>query len=145
MGQNDLRSFTINGVLAGLLLTCLLAFAIGFMFYNNPGGLGDDADFVFNQSYTNSTNRLLETSEDADTLLNITSNTNPEISDLGSRDSVATSYSATGTAKGSWQSTRLLVSWVFTGTQGKLLLGVLGGLFGLLAYFFIYKHIRQGD
>lgn len=145
MAQENLRSFTINGVLAGLLLTCLLAFAIGFMYHNNPSGLGDDADYIFNETYSSSTNTLIESPQDADTLLNITANTNPEISDLGSRDIVATSYSATGTGKSSWQQMKYLISWVFTGDSGKVLLGVLGGLIGLLSYFFIMRHIRQGD
>jgi len=145
MATDNLKGFTMQGVTGGLLLTCLLAFAIGFMYINNPTGLGDDADSVLQGAYTDSNDRLLETPNDADTLLNITSNTNPEASDLGSRDSVSTSYSATGTAKGSFEAAKDLISWVFTGTTGKLLLGVLAGIIGLLSYFFISKHIRQGD
>jgi hypothetical protein len=144
MAVDDLNSFTMQGVVGGLLLTCLLAFAIGFMYVNNPTGLGDSSDIIGN-TYTSSSGDLLETSDDADTLLNITSNTNPEVSDLGSRDSVATSYSATGTGKSSFESAKELISWVFSGTPGKLLLGTLTGIIGLLSYFFIYKHIRQGN
>ena len=145
MVAEDLKGFTMMGVVGGLLLMCLLTFAIYFMYYNNPNGLGDDTEGVLQTSYDSLENNLLETSEDADTLLNITSNTNPEVSDLGSRDSVATSYSATGTAKKGFESAKILISWVFTGTTGKLLLGVFGGLVGLLSYFYIYKHIRQGN
>jgi len=144
MAAEDLRGFTMQGVVGGLLLTCMLAFAIGFMFVNNPTGLGD-SESVLQSSYTGSSDRLYETDDEADILLNITANTNPEVSDLGSRDSVATSYSATGTAKGSFESAKELISWVFTGEMGKLLLGVLTGIIGLLSYFFIYKHIRQGN
>jgi len=145
MAQENLRSFTVNGVLAGLLMTCLLAFAIGFMASNNPDGLNDGTDEIFSDSYSDQSDALYEVPEDSNLLLNITANTNPEVSDLGSRDSVATSYSATGTGKSSWESAKDLISWVFTGTTGKILLGVFGGLIGLLAFFFIVKNIRQGE
>ena len=146
MADDNLKSFTVNGVLGGLLLTCLLAFAISFMAYNNPSGLDDDGTGdIFDTSYENTVSNLQETDQDANVLLNITSNTNPEVSDLGSRDSVATSYSATGTAKESWESSKKMVAWVFSGTTGQLLLAVIGGLIGLVAYFLITKHIRQGD
>jgi len=72
-------------------------FATIFMYNNNPTGLGDDANGTFGNTYNRLNSQLLSSSESSDTLLNITSNTNPEVSDLGSRDSVSTSYSATGT------------------------------------------------
>jgi len=145
MAVNDLNSFTMQGVVGGLLLTCLLSFAIMFMFYNNPTGLGGDTQDVFSGAADDTYNSLVETQEGSNTLLNITANTNPEVSNLGSRDSVSTSYSATGTAKKSYEDAKVLISWVFTGTTGKLLLGVFSGIIGLLAYFYIYKHIRQGN
>lgn len=144
MAQDTLKDFSMSGVVGGLLLTCLLAFSIQFMLANNTNGFGDTGD-VFDTSYTNQEGALLEGPQDADILLNITANTNPEVSDLGSRDSVATSYSAVGAGKKSWEQAKYLISWVFSGDSGKLLLGVLGGLIGLLSYFFIYKHIRQGN
>lgn len=145
MAQENLRSFTVNGILAGLLITCLLVFAVGFMAANNPDGLNDGTDDIFNQTYFDQQNSLYEIEDDSNLLLNITANTNPEVSDLGSRDSVATSYSATGSGKSSWENARNLISWVFTGTTGKLLIGVFGGLIGILAFFFIVKNIRQGE
>jgi len=50
-----------------------------------------------------------------------------------------------GQTKKSYEDAKVLISWVFTGTTGKLLLGVFSGIIGLLAYFYIYKHIRQGN
>jgi len=144
MVQENLRSFTMNGIQAGLLMTCLLVFAIGFMGYNNPTGLGDTGE-ILDTSYTASSSYLYEVDTDANTLLNISSNTNPEVSDLGSRDGVASSFSATGSGKGSWESAKALMSWVFTGTTGQLLMSVIGGMIGILAFFLITKNIRQGD
>lgn len=142
MANDNLKDFTLNGVVAGILLTCLLAFAIGFMANNNPTGLGVNENSIFEESYINTSSYLYEIDEDSNILLNITSNTNPEISELGSGDSVSTSFISVNTAKNFWDSTKLLMSWVFTGTAGKMILGVFGGLFGFFIYFFTYKHIR---
>ena len=124
---------------------CLIAFATIFMFNNNPLGLGSDADAIFDTTYDNLTSQLIASSEDSDTLLNITANTNPEASDLGSRDSVSTSFKAKGSATSYWESSKLLISWVFSGTTGKMLISVFAGILGFLAYFYISKHIRTGD
>lgn len=144
MAQDSLRDFTMNAVLASLLLSVLLSFAIGFMYYNNPNGLNDGTNEIFSSSYANNSNYLQEIDTSSNSLLNITSNTNPEVSNLGSRDSVATSFAAFATPKSTWNNFKLLFSWVFTGTTGKLLIGVLGGLISLLGVFLISKFIRQG-
>lgn len=144
MAEDSLKSFTIDGVLGGLLIFCMTAFVIGFMALNNPTGLGSESGEIFENTYNDNQNYLQEVPEDANTLLNITSNTNPEVSDLGSRDQVATGYSATGTGKTSWENAKELVSWVFTGTTGTILLSVIGGLIGILSTFLIVKWIRQG-
>jgi len=143
MAADDLKSFTTSAVIGGLLMFSLLSFAITFMFYNNPTGLGD-TNTILESSQSSYSSFLLETSDNADTLLNITSNTNPEVSQLGSRDVVSTSYSAYGSTKSSFETAKSLIAWVFTGTTGKLLLGVLGGIIGLLGFFFMSKFIRTG-
>lgn len=146
MAITSLRETTTTWIVGGFLLTALLSFAILFMFANNPTGLdGDGTGSILGEVHTTQTNTLLEAPVDADVLLNITSNTNPEVSDLGSRDSVAAAYSATGQSKVTFQQTKKLIGWVFAGDTGKLLLGVLGGLIGMLAFFFISKFIRQGS
>jgi len=145
MAADDLKTFTTQGVLGGLLLTCLLFFAISFMYYNNPTGLDDGSGEVIQTVYDDSYSNLVESEDGADKLLNITSNTNPEASDLGSRDSVSTAFGAGETSRGSYENAKSLIAWVFTGTTGKLLLGVLSTLVGLFLYFYIYKHIRQGN
>ena len=123
---------------------CLIAFATVFMYNNNPTGLGTDASTSLTDTYTGLNSQLLASPEDSDTLLNITANTNPEVSDLGSRDSVATSYEAKGSATGYWETSKSLISWVFSGTIGKMLTSVFAGIIGFLSYFYIMKHIRTG-
>ena len=142
--EDSLKDFTINWILTGFLMFCLIAFATVFMFNNNPIGLGDDADNKIGTTYTSLNSQLFSSSEDSDTLLNITANTNPEVSDLGSRDSVATSYKAKSSAINYWETSKMLISWVFSGTTGKMLISVFAGIIGFLSYFYIMKHIRTG-
>lgn len=143
MADTNIKDFSVNWVLFGLLFFCLLTFAITFIFDNNPGGLGDSQS-MFDDTASSMSGRLLNLPGDADVLLNITSETNPEISDLGSRDSVATSYGTMGTAKGFLESSKIFMGWVLTGTAGELLVTVFGGLFGLVSLYWIIKYIRNG-
>lgn len=146
MAINNLRDFSTQWIVGGFLLTCMLSFAISFMFVNNPIGFGDEGINSQFENAQSSTVTLLEQSEeDSDNVLNVTSNTNPEVSDLGSRDSVSTSFSTYGSAKQQFEAAKTMASWVFSGAIGKMLIGVLGGVIGLLAYFFIAKHIRTGE
>lgn len=144
MADENLKDFTINWALLGLLFFCLLTFTISFMLANNPTGLGDTED-IFDNSVSSTETNLISLSGNSNSLLNITSETNPEISDLGSRDSVATAYGSMGSSKGFFESIKIFMSWILTGTSGQLLIGVFGGLFGFVALFFIIKNIRQGS
>ena len=131
-------------MIGGLLLFCLLAFAISFVYNNNSSTLDDGTGSIFSQSYDNISSKLYSSSEDSNTLLNVTSNTNPEISDLGSRDSVAVSFGAKGSATSYWEGSKTLLSWVFSGTAGKILLGAFGGMITILAIFYVWRFIRNG-
>jgi len=144
MGDESLKDFTINWMVGGLLMFCLLTFAISFVFNNNTDALNDGTGDIFDSSNTDISTKLYASSEDSNTLLNVTSNTNPEISQLGSRDSVAVSFRAKGSGTSYWESSKSLLSWVFSGTSGKLLLGVFGGIIGFLAIFFVWRFIRNG-
>ena len=144
MADEGLKDFTVTWITGGLLVFCLLAFAITFIYNNNSDALNDGTEDIFNDGYTNFSNKLVATSEDSNSLLNITANTNPEVSDLGSRDSVAVGYSSTGSATSFFSSSKKLISWVFSGTSGTILLGVIGGLVGLLGVFFIWRFIKNG-
>ena len=142
MAEENLKDFTTNLIVGGLLMFCLLAFAITFIFNNNTSALDGGTGDIFSTSYDNISTNLYESSEDSNTLLNITSNTNPEISQLGSRDSVAVSFQTKGSAISYFEKSKLLISWVFSGTAGSILLGVIGGLLGFLSMFFIWRFVR---
>ena len=142
--EENLKDFTVNWVIFGPLFTCLMAFTISFMANNNPIGLNDGSDDIFSTTYTSMNGSLYEIESDSDELLNITSKTNPEASYLGSRDTVGTAFGTYGTGKSFWSSSKQMISWVFTGDVGKILLTTLGGLIAFLGIYFIGKWIRTG-
>ena len=145
MAEDNLKDFTINWILTGFLMFCLVSFAVAFMVANNSTGYGfSDTGDIFNNISSSLDLQLSGSPSDSDTLLNITSNTNPEVSDLGSRDSVATSYEAKGSATNYWETSKILISWIFSGEIGRMLISVFAGIIGFLSYFYIMKHIRTG-
>ena len=141
MAQDNLKDFAVQWVFFGFLFFCLLSFAVVFVANNNADAFGDSASkFDTSALQGNLTGIPAETN----TLLNISAESNPEVSDLGSRDSVATSYGLKGTSTGFVKSTQMFMSWIFTGDAGKVIISVFVGLVGLLALYFITKWIRQG-
>jgi len=144
MSEDNMKDFTINWIVTGLLLFSLIAFTTFFMLHNNSDyGLNDGTDNIFSIASGNISSRLLEVSNNAEDVLNTTSNTNPEISDLGSRDSVTSAYSMKGVGTDYWKAGKLLLSWVF-GDTGEYLLIIFGGIIGFLALYYIIKLIRNG-
>jgi len=143
MANENIKDFTMQWIMFGLLFFCMITFAITFVAYNNPISLGDGQG-IFESSQNSSLNRLVSVQNSSDLLLNITSETNPEISDLGSRDSVATAYGTAGVGKGFFTSARVFFGWVLTGTAGQILISVFIGMIGLISLYWITKAIRNG-
>lgn len=144
MAEDNLKDFTINWMITGFLITCLISFTIVFMFNNNPQGLGDEGNDIFNTTYSGMSSNILETPTDVDSILNITANTNPEASDLGSRDSVASAYDSRQISMSYWEASKNMIGWVFTGDIGNMLIMVFSGIIGFLSFYFIVKYIRNG-
>lgn len=142
MADDNIKDFTVNWFLLGFLFVCLTTTAITFMYNNNPEGLAD-TEGVLQNSLTSVESNLIALPSDSDIILNISAKTNPEASFLGSRDSVATAYSTVGASKGFFTQSKILISYVFTGTTGKILLGLFGGLFGFTSGYYIIKYIRN--
>lgn len=145
MAEENLKDFTVNWAIFGLLFVCLIGFAITFMYNNNPIGLNDGADQIFNSSFDGIEGNLYEVEGNADEVLNITAGTDPEASFLGSRDSVGVSYKGYGTGRSFWTSAKTMIAWVFTGTIGNMLLAVFGGLIAWMGGYYIIKWIRTGQ
>jgi hypothetical protein len=142
--EDNLKDFTVNWAIFGLLFACLMAFTIGFMAANNPIGLNDGSSDIISGTYTSMNGSLYQVELDANEILNITSKTNPEASYLGSRDTVGTSFGTYGTGKSFWTSSKPMIQWIFTGEVGKILIITLGGLIAFLGIYFIGKWIRTG-
>ena len=144
MAEDNLKDFTINWAIFGLLFFCLMGFAISFMANNNPIGLNDGSSDILSSTYSSMNGSLYEVETDSNELLNITAGTNPEASYLGSRDQVGTSYGTYGTGRSFWSSSKQMIQWIFTGEVGKILITTLGGLIAFLGVYFITKWIRVG-
>ena len=138
MVEDNLKDFTINWVILSLLLFCLMTFATSFMFNNNPSGLSDFQD-VYDSTTQNVGLKITSVTNETNPLLNISAQTNPEQSFLGSRDSVATSYGLTGSSRGFFEEIKIFFGFIITGTAGQILTSVFGGLFGATAIYFITK------
>jgi len=144
MAEDNIKGFTIQWALVGLLLVSLLSFTMFFLANNGTEGLGDGINGSFNSYLENSKSNLVEINVSANELLNITAKTDPEVSQLGSRDSVATAYGYREEGVGNWDKFKVMVAFVFSGDTGKVVLSVLGGLIGYLSVYYIIKFIRTG-
>lgn len=143
MTEDNLKDFTINWIITGLLTTCLLMFAITFMYSNNPTGLDKDGTGnIFNSSKTNLNSKLVGIGTESDEVLNLTAEMDPEKSQLGSRESVSSSFSIFSSGRSIWTQSMSLLSWVFQGDVGKILIGTIGGMIGLLGVYYISKFVR---
>ena len=144
MADENLKDFGSGWVQLGVILFCLITFATIFMASNNPIGLGNDASIQLGIVGENISSSIFQLPEDSNALLNISANTNPTEGYLGSRDSVASSYGIMDIGKNFFTSMKTLISWVFSGAVGEMLLAVFGGLFGIISFYYITKLIRNG-
>jgi len=144
MTEDNIKGFTIEWILVGLLLFCLLSFTFSFMYYNSDHGLDSNTNSLLNGTSNDIKVKLFELDNESNALLNVTSNTNPEVSQLGSRDSVATAYGYKGSTTSTWNQFKTLIGWIFSGDMGKVLIATLGGILGFLGLYYIIKSIRTG-
>ena len=144
MGTSNLKDFGIQWIILGLLAFSLLTFAMTFTINNNPIGLGDTGD-KFQITELNFHDNLITTENSSNSLLNISAQNDPEVSDLGSKDSVAASYGIMGVAKTFLSSLKLFMGWIFSGANGQILTSVFAGMFGIVSLYYITKWIRSGS
>jgi hypothetical protein len=144
MADENIKDFGVSWIQLGVVLFCLITFATIFMAQNNPIGLGTDASTQLGITSDNISSSIFQVTNETDALLNISANTNPTEGYLGSRDSVASSYGIMGVASSFFTSTKTLISWVFGGAIGEMLLVLFGGLFSLASLYWIIKWVRNG-
>lgn len=143
MAVDNLKDFAVMYIMAGLLFASLLYFATGFTDKNNPDALGS-IDSKFDDFKGEFQSTLISTKEEGNNLLNISAESDPEVSNLGSRDSVATSYGMAGNSGGFFDKISRFFEWVIPGSNGVIIMSVLGGIFAFLLVYFIDKKIRNG-
>ena len=143
MAVDNLKDFGVMFILAGFLFMALLYFATGFTDKNNPDALGL-IDSKFDDFKGEFQSTLVNTEAEGNELLNISAESDPEVSLLGSRDSVATSYGIAGNSGGFFDKIKLCFEWVIPGSNGVIIMSVLGGIFAFLLVYFITKWIRNG-
>ena len=152
MSSQNLKEFSVEWALIGLLFFSLIAFASTYVYNNSPGALGYAGDKLV--GYGNGINSsLMSLEHESNVLLNISSQSDPEVSDWGSKDSVATSYGLMGTAKDQSQNILPFVKWILSPNSDSeggatlvsvMLISVLAGLLGITALYYITKWIRNG-
>ena len=142
MADQNIKDFTVNWVLFGLLVFCLLAFAVSFVANNNPDSLGDTQG-TFETTSAALQDSLLEVEDDTNSQINISADLQSEESQLGTRAAASTSYGLMGTGTGFWKKIKGLIVLVFSGLIGQIIVGVLGGLIGIAALYHIIKLIRS--
>jgi len=143
MAVENLKDFSMQWVMFGLLFFSLLTFSITFMYNNSPDALGTSGDKL-NDYSLDIKSKLYAVEPDSNTLLNISSQNDPEVSNLGSKDSVATSYGIMGISRTFLESSKGFFGWIIEGDAGKLLISIFVGMFGLVSIYFITKWIRNG-
>ena len=140
---DNLKEFSSMMALAALLFVSLLYFAVEFTADNNSDAL-QSSDSKFQTFKSNVTSNLISTESEGNVLLNISAESDPEASELGSSDSVATAYGMAENSGNFFDNLRLFFVWVFPGTAGYIVITVIAGLFAFSLVYFITKWIRVG-
>ena len=141
MAVDNIKDFGVMYILAAFLFMALLYFAIGFTDENNPDALGVSGDKLegFRGEFQSS---LIETREAGNNLFNISAESDPEVSILGSRDSVATAYEYEGNSGNFFDKIGRFFEWVIPGSDGAIIMAVLGGIFAFSLAWYGFKAIR---
>ena len=138
MADQNIKDFTINWVIFGLLFFFLLTFTLTFFYYNNPDALGtSQANF---ESYAlNMSSELFEIESNSNKQINISALIESEDQELGSRVSASNSYGFWGTASAFWEGSKGFMGWILSGTAGSVIIAVFGGIIGILVLYWIFR------
>ena len=138
MADQNIKDFTINWVIFGLLFFFLLTFTLTFFHANNPDALGT-AKANFESYALEISSELVEIETDSNENINISALIASEDQELGSRISASNSYGFWGTASAFWESSKGFFGWILPGESGSVLVSVFGGIIGVLVLYFIFR------
>lgn len=142
MAEDNIKNFATEYAVTGLLMLALIAFASIFLSANNPTGLSSEENAILSITYNNLSSGITAIEEDGNSVLTVAADTDPTESALGSKDTVSTSFTMFGAGKRFYNSTKLLIAWIFAGTVGQMLLALFSGLIGITATYLIYRAIK---
>lgn len=142
MAVDNIKDFSINFILYGLLFLALSTFTIIFLSQNNPNAINPELMNLIENSSSDSQSKLVALNETGDVMLNITSYTDPEASYLGSKDQVATAYKMAGSSKESWEASKKMLSVVIPDVKIIIIFSSII-LFSMI--YFIIKLLRIGS
>jgi len=142
MVEDNIKDFTISWVLSAVLIFALLTFALIFTYNNNPSALGENEEqiLVLKGNFSNS---LQEIEGDMNTEFNTSAELNSEDTSVGTASASSTSYNFAGTGQSKWTLIKQMMAWIFAGTFGQIIIGIISGLFGLTALYYVIKLIRS--
>lgn len=142
MAVDNIKDFSINFILYGLLFLALSTFTIIFLSQNNPNAINPELMNLIENSSSDSQSKLVALNETGDVMLNVTSYTDPEASYLGSKDQVATAYKMAGSSKESWEASKKMLSVVIPDVKIIIIFSSII-LFSMI--YFIIKLLRIGS
>ena len=142
MTNQNMKDFTTNWILFGLLLFSLMSFAIGFFYNNNPTGLGSSQD-IFENSVDNISESLLEIETEGNEQMNISALIESGSADAGTRVATSKTYGLFGSATTFFNHSKLFLSWMMSGITGQIIIGVVGGLFLIAVIYFSAEMLRR--
>lgn len=142
MADDNIKDFTVNWVLAGLLIFSLLTFTLVFVFNNNPSALGENEEQLTILK-TDLSSSLTEVEGDIDTQFNSSAQLNSEDTVLGTASASGTSYGFAGTSQTNWTIIKQMIAWIFAGTFGQIVIKILSGIIGIALLYYVIKLIRS--
>lgn len=144
MANDNIKDFSINFVLYGLLFVALCTFAVTFIINNNQYAMDNDLLNSTNNSLISVQSNLVDIETTGNDISNTTSYTDPEASYLGSKDQVATAYSMAGSSKVTFESSKKILGIVL-GDNAILIISIISGIIVFSFVYFIIKLLRVGN
>jgi enoyl-[acyl-carrier-protein] reductase (NADH) len=144
MANDNIKDFSINFVLYGLLFVALCTFAVTFIINNNQYAMDNDLLNSTNNSLISVQSNLVDIETTGNDISNTTSYTDPEASYLGSKDQVATAYGMAGSSKATFESSKKILGIVL-GDNAILIISIISGIIIFSLVYFIIKLLRVGD
>jgi hypothetical protein len=143
MASEDLKKFAITWILFGTLALCLIITALSLFENNNSNALTGKYKDLLNNTKDDLQIKIYDVDTQGKESFNTSSYTNPEISQLGSKDQVATAFNMMGSSTSMWNSAKSMIGIIIA--DNPIILVIFGSIILFTAIFLIVKFIRIGQ